>query len=546
MSGFWEKNAVGLGRKRSKKFTLLQGTTFIGGICLFGFAPLVAQAASVKLGDFTITLQSTFGYTLGARTAPVDNGTAGLNNDDGDRNFRSGLMADRFQTLEQLGIVDGSYGFRASALAFIDTVYLQHSQNNSPNTFNSYGIGPHGFPSATVANEGRKFEPLAAFIYGAESFDNGNQKLSWQFGRQTITWGESLFSLDGISGLQAPVDAYQGELLPNPQAQALFLPTGAISAGYDLGNGLSVDAYWQFEYEADILPGVGSYFSPEDFIGPGGQRILGSTISEGAASVYRAPDIRPSNGLNQFGFAAHDSFGNYELGAYFVRGIPKGPNVYTNSPAFFTPEPSGLKVGEYNIVYAQPVNAYAVSASTLFMGANVAAEFSGRTNQPLASAPSYTSANPANYNNPLYAIGDVVDAQMSVLDLTPPLPLMPNGAQIEAELTLNDVLSVTKNKAALIRGNTSEGGGFEGVITPNWFPRSNIEIETPVGWTTTFLGDSQYDSSAAGTGTIDVGLEAVYNANLTVGVNYQRYYGPPNRQGNLDRDFLTAYVQRTF
>lgn len=534
-------------RNLLNRFALLQCAILICiGFVSFCFGSAPANAASITLGDYTITLQSTLGYTVGERTAPVDHKTAALNSDDGDRNFRTGIVENRFQTLEQFQISNGSYGFRASALAWLDTTYLQDNKNNSPNTFNAYGVGRNGFPSATIANDGRRIEPLAAFIYGAESFDSGNQTLSWQFGRQTITWGQSLFSLDGISGLQAPADLNQAKLLPNPQAQALFLPTGAISASYDFGSGVSADAYWQFEYEPDILPGVGSYFSTSDAVGPGGQRLLATPINAGAASIYRAPDIRPANGLNQFGFDAHKTFGASDVALYFLRGIPKTPLVYTELTGKPTPNPNGPKVGQYNVVYAQPVNAFAVSGSTLLWNANVAGEISGRTNQPLVSKASYTPADPANYNHPLYAIGDVLDAQLSAIYVAPPMPLLTNGATIQTELTLNKVLSVTKNKAALVPGNTSEGGSFEIVCSPNWFPRADVEILTPVGWTTTFLGDSQYDGSAAGNSTYNIGIQAIYKANLTVGVNYQRYAGTPARQSTLDRDFVTFYIQRTF
>ncbi len=509
-------------------------------------APM-AHAAGVQLGDVTITLQSTLGYTLGVRTAPVNNGALGLNTDDGDRNFRSGIMENRFQTLEQLGVVDGNYGFRASALAWIDTAYLQRNKNNSPYTVNAFGVGPQGFPSGTVANEGRRIEPLAAFIYGSEYFANGDQKLSWQIGRQTITWGESLFSLDGISSLQAPLDFYEAQSLPNPQAQSLFLPTGAASFAYSFASGLSLAAYWQFEYEPDILPGSGSYFSSADLVGPGASRILVAPLNVTSASIYRGPDIRPSNGLDQFGVSVRQNFGNVQVGAYFVRGIPKTPAIYSTIYATPQPGPAGAALGQYRLVYAQPVNAYAISASTLFHGANVAAEISGRTNQPLiSSVASYNAATPASYDHPLYAIGNVVDAQISALYLTKPMPFMPNGANIAAELTLNKVLGVTKNKQNLAPGNTSEGGAFEITFSPSWFPLNDVEVDLPLGWTTTFMGDSQYDGSAAGTGAIDIGVKAIYKANLTVGFNYQRYYGPSNRQALLDRDFATFYVQRTF
>ena len=111
---------------------------------------------------------------------------------------------------------------------------------------------------------------------------------------------------------------------------------------------------------------------------------------------------------------------------------------------------------------------------------------------------------------------------------------------------MNDVLSVTNRRAALTPGNTSEGGAFETTFRPSWFPTRNLEIDFPVGWTTTFLGDSEYDQSAAGTSTYDIGLVGIYKNNLTFGVNYQRYAGPPNRQSNIDRDFATFYIDKTF
>ena len=543
--------------RRFLRSTLMSGAVLAGGVAGCMVIAPGASALSTQLGDVTITLQSTIGYTIGDRTAPLDNtlietGVApalgGGGADDGDRNFRSGLMESRFQALEQLGIVDGDYGFRASALTWVDTVYLEDNKNNSPETLNSYGIGPRGFVSGTVANEGRRFEPLAAFIYGAENFNGGNERLTWQVGRQTITWGESLFTTYGISGLQAPIDTYQGQIEPNPQAQALFLPTGAASAAFTFANGASVDAYWQFEYEPDILAGVGSYFSPEDFIGPGAQRILGSFVGpdQQALSIYRGQDIRPANGLDQFGLAAHDSYGVSDFGIYFVRAIPKTPGLYIDAPSSFAAAPAGFQVGKFYEFYALPVNAYAVSASTLFDGANFATEISARTNQPFASEIAGTLASVPTYNQALYARGSVLNATFSGIYLTPPLPLLPNGATVDGEVVMNEILGFSEYKQNRLPGTTRGGGAFEATVTPDWFPASGIEIDFPVGLTSTFLGDSAFTSSNAGTGTIDVGVKAIYKSNLTLGVNYQRYYGPVFRQPDLDRDFVTAYIQRSF
>ncbi len=538
-----------------------QSTIFVSTVFTVGLTVPIAHAATWYVGDYRITLQSTLDYTLGVRTSPLEDsyyagneGANGLNVDDGDRNFRSGIMENLFQTTEQLNIQNGNYGFRASAQASIDTVYLQDSKNNSPSTFNSYDVGPKGFPSSTVAQDGRNFRMLAAFVYGAENFDNGQQRLSWQIGRQTITWGESLFSTDGLSGLQAPVNIYYAESEPNPQLQALFLPTGAASFSYDLGNGITADAYWQFEFEPSIYPGVGSYFSFVDLFGPGAQRILATPFSpylpayEQGLSIYRQPDVRPPNGVDQFGFAAHDTIGRYIVGLYFVRGIPKNLYTYTNvSPDLFRPISTGTQIAQYSLVYAQPVNAFAISASTTIGSANVAGELTARVNQPLVSTVDYVGPTTAKYSDPLYAAGNVLNLELNTIDLTEPLPLMPNGATIAGEFTFNDVLDVTARKAALTPGNNPASAGFELTFAPSWYPSPNIQVELPLGWTTQVAGDSQYDIGEwAGASIYDVGLEGVYKNNLTFGVNYQRYAGPRDREPYVDRDFATFYVDKTF
>jgi hypothetical protein len=534
---------------RMKKWCL-QSTTIAGlGMCAV-FSPVGLQratAATYYLGDVTITLQSTVGYNVSQRTAPVDNSILTANNDDGDRNFRSGVFENRIQTLEQLGISDGDYGFRGSLQAWLDTAYLGRNKNNSPSTFNSYGVSSTGFPSATIANEGRRIEMLAAFIYGAEHFNGGEQKLSWQIGRQTITWGQSLFSLNGISGLQAPVDFYEAQTLANPQAQSLFLPTGAASVAYDFGNGTQVMAYWQFEYEPDILPGVGSYFSSSDAVGPGGQRLIESPVVDGqASSIFRGPDVRPTNGLDQFGFSGYAQLGNYNLALYFVRGIPKAPGVMADAPGFFTPTANGLKIGEYRLYYAQPVNAYAASISTVLHQINLASELSFRTNQPLLSEPSFGDGVEASFGNPLYARGTVMNFLLNGIYVTPAMPVFTNGGTVEAELTFNDVLGVSHDKEVLLPGTTRGGGSFDIGWTPQYFPRSDLEVDFPVSYNVNFLGDSQFSGLNAGTATIDVGVKGIYKTNLNFGITYQRYAGPPNRQADIDRDFAQLYIQRTF
>jgi len=522
--------------------TLLAGSAAL--LLLSPFAARPARAQTVQTGPFTITLQSTLSWTGGVRTGSFDNAyynsaAAGVITDDGDRNFHSGIAANRFQTVEQLNIQDGDYGLRASALAFIDTVYLTDNRNNSLSganpfgTLNYSGSGPRGFPSQTVSDDGRRFEPLALFLYGAEDFDGGVTRLNWQIGRQTITWGESLFSPDGVASIQAPADAYLSSLLPNPQVQSIFLPTGAARFAYHFASGVTLDGYWQFEYEPDVLPGVGSYFSPADFIGPGAQQLY--PVAYGPIT-QRAPDQRPNNGLDQFGISLRDTVGNYTYGAYFVRAIAKAPGLYE-------PGTEG-GFGPYALYYPEPENAYVTSISTLLGEANVAGELDGYTGAPLASDGALFPG--VTYSNPNYAKGDVINGQVSAIYITPPLPIFKNGMTITAETWFNKVVSITENRAALAPGD-DEGMGSDIEVEPNFFPTGDLEMQFPVSWRPQFIGKSpRFDAASAGTGTINVGVDFTYKSNLDLTINYKHFYGSPGRQTYFDRDFVTAELQRTF
>jgi hypothetical protein len=529
--------------------------------------PAVRAATLYNNGTVTISLESTLSWTLGVRVAPTNSQLlASSNNDDGDRNFRHGVMENRGDILEQLDIADGNYGFHGSFAAWLDTVYLQHNQNNSPSTYNNSGPN-NSFTSATVNREGRRFEPLTAYIFGSKYFDNGNQNFTWRIGRQTVLWGDSLyFGKDAIAGGQAPIDLYRAQAVADLQAQDLFLPTGSIYASYDINPHLTIQAYDNFEYEADQYPGVGSYFQFTDFLAPGGQRILLGPVGNGELSIYHGRDQTPHNGFGQFGVALRSHVGTVDIGAYYIRFDDKSAQVYdfTNKNDIPTPAKGGLSFGTYSLVYPQNINAFGISASGLVLDANVAGEISGRTNMDLYSGPGITvpygeEANTTNH--PRYAVGDVIDAQISTIYDTPALPLMPGGASIMAEAIWNKVLTVTQNKAALVPDRTAVGSAFQVVFTPTYyevFPQT--EIDLPIGLTSNIIGRSQYDASInAGTGLIDLGVKAIYRQTWILGTNYAHYYGTPtavaaadnnpsgtNGEAFVDRDFVSIYVQHTF
>ena len=83
-------------------------------------------------------------------------------------------------------------------------------------------------------------------------------------------------------------------------------------------------------------------------------------------------------------------------------------------------------------------------------------------------------------------------------------------------------------------------------------PNTNLSIPLGIQWFPT--GRSQFDPNMnAGTGTLNIGLQLVYDAVWQAGVNYQDYLGSTSLRSNgsskqplADRGNISFYIERTF
>lgn len=137
------------------------------------------------------------------------------NQDDGDRNFKKGLISNRVDLLTEMDVVFGNFGGRVSGAAWYDDIYNRSNDNNSPGTVNHVSRPFNEFTKSTEKLHGRKGELLDAFIFGKGTLGEGN--VSFRLGRHALLWGESLFvEADGIEpvvGLPDP-EAYLHAALP--------------------------------------------------------------------------------------------------------------------------------------------------------------------------------------------------------------------------------------------------------------------------------------------------------------------------------------------
>ncbi len=191
-----------------------------------------------------------------------------------------------------------------------------------------HGNGPNGYAAGTpLSDEGfsdtSKFsgiQILDAYIYGA--FDLGETPLDVRLGRQVVSWGESTFIQGGINAIN-PLDV-SALRRPGATLKEGLLPVGMLFANAGLSENLSVEAFYQYEWEKTQIDGCGTFFATVDYAADGCNFITaaGSDAQAVAGGVYakRKTDIEPDDG-GQYGVAVRyysEALNDTEFGLYYM------------------------------------------------------------------------------------------------------------------------------------------------------------------------------------------------------------------------------------
>ena len=546
---------------RGRLLATIGGTAFVAGagVLLLGAAP--ARALNLYDGsnygnNLEINLTTTVSWTGAVR---VNGESAVLRSEDGDNNFAHGLFSDLFSAVPVLDIRDGDFGAHVSGQFYINTPYLGTNQNDEPGYSGAiYTHKQTDFTSATRNVDGENAQLLDAFVFGQHSFDDG-QSLQVKIGRSVLFWGQSLFEAsDSISAGQAPVNVVSAQNLVNPEAQQVFMPVGQAIVTYQPVSGITIQGYYQFEWEHDYLQGEGAYFDTNNLVDKGG-----SYLNFGAYGLSRAKDIDPEHQNGQFGLSYQQEVGNVDLGAYVLRFDAKSPELGIFGPGALgqigNPAAHATSIGTYQVAYARDIWLQGASFSTNVGPANVAGEFSVREHQPLVpnNGGLYTITTTNTNGDPSYPTGTTWDAQLSEIDVTDALPGIPGGVTIEGEVVVNHLIHVNHNRWATTTNPNGLGSGGQGtaaafdysVIPAYNDVLPNLNITVPISLSYNFLGRSYVDSGLYhGTGTLDVGVTGTYKVNWIASLNYQDYLGKPSVANNAlaDRGYVSLNLQHTF
>jgi len=298
-----------------------------------------AQGVEFNMGQIEGSFDSQISMGSSWRVENQDSVITGAqgNSDDGDRNYKNG---DAFSQ-----IVKGSHDLQFSYQNFGGFVrgkywYDSALDNNAVeygHTPTSANNGVNGAPltfndDTATALDDSNFDDLSkakgatildAFVYG--SFELGEMPLDVRVGKQVVSWGESTFIRGGVNSIN-PVDI-NAFVRPGAEIKEGLLPVNMAFANIGLTDNLSMETFYQLEFQETVVPGCGTYFSTSDTAAPGCNTV---SVGGGLTSVARnADDVREASDDGQFGLAFRyisEALGDTEFGFYAM-------NIHSRAPA---------------------------------------------------------------------------------------------------------------------------------------------------------------------------------------------------------------------
>jgi hypothetical protein len=541
------------------------------------FACGQAQAFEFDTGDSDLKVRwdNTIKYSTIYRLQDPDSAQlaryVGSPAGDGDRNFKKGIASNRLDLLTEFDVVHGgNKGLRISGTGWYDDVY-QHGNDNATGLSHNLSVGAKQYNSETRKAVGNDTKLLDAFVF--LKGDIGTMPASVRVGRHAVIYGETLMSgANGIAAAQGPVDIVKAATVPGAQVKEFLLPTNQISATLQPTNQISLGGYYQFKWEKSSFFPAGSFLSPNDVVGPGGESMLD------VLPVTRTIDMEPKK-TGQWGAQLRykPDWVDAEFGFYAAKYHDKTPSaVYVNvgvNPFIPAPPPASIAPTTYTRVYQQDIKTYGVSASTVLGSDNVSIEASLRDNMPLTGgvcAPTSLSGcgyfvntttllgGPAydNKDNPLYAVGKTGHITLVDIHVIQPNALLKDGGSVATQLDWHTVRSVTKNPSMIDPTTSKSASQITIAFQADYFQiMDGLDLSIPIVLSHSLSGRSRvYVGWVENGGSLDVGANFKYRNLWKAGINYHHFLGKHGAsigngsfdQTQFDRNYLSFNISTSF
>lgn len=285
----------------------------------------------------------------------VNNGGRGLSqtSDDGHLNFKRGETFSKiFKGIHDLELKYGDTGVFVRGKYWYDFELKDESRQFKDISDNNR---KEGAKSAGA-------QILDAFVY--HNYSIADQPGSVRLGKQVISWGESTFIQSGINSVN-PIDV-SAFRRPGAEIKEGLIPVNMFSLQQSLTENLSMEAFYQLEWDQTVTDNCGTFFSQADIVSDGCDRNLNvlslpnatqlTSINNTLRALGGTPISGTSEGLivgragdkdarddGQWGLAFRYMFEplDTEFGAYFM-------NYHSRAPIFSGVAPSARGLAAAN------------------------------------------------------------------------------------------------------------------------------------------------------------------------------------------------------
>ena len=336
-------------------------------LAVAAFSAASASALEFQMGPVSAQLNTSLSWGIGMRTEEQDMGQIAPQNkaggegstynyDDGTLNYeKNDLITNVVKGNVDLEMVMGDGGAFFRGTAFYDDVIMNQDPAFKP------------YIDETKDAAGAGYDLLDAFVW--YNFDMGYVPASVRLGRQVVSWGESTFILGGINSIN-PVNA-SAIRKPGVEVKEVLLPVNMAYGSFGLTDTVTLEAFYQLEWEKTRPDACGTFFSTVDIVADGcGPVYLGGTQSElEIAELYEqgyaqaiteriTPDDEPKDD-GQFGIALRwysEDLGDTEFGFYHM-------NIHSRLP-YISGYAAGGDIGafpKYQIVYPEDIKLTGIS-----------------------------------------------------------------------------------------------------------------------------------------------------------------------------------------
>jgi hypothetical protein len=243
------------------------GLAFLTSAAVLVFC-LPAMGFQFDVGEFEASLDTTLSYGATFRTEDPDSRLVSIgkeggeayseNVDDGTLNYDTGLVSSTAKITSELELSYLYFGGFFRGTGFYDFVNMDSDREHVPLTDEAKDL------------VGSDVRLLDAFL--AVDFDAGMVPITLRVGEQMLSWGESTFITNSINTInRADVAALR---LPGSEIKEALIPEGMAYLAVGATENISVEAYYEYDWEQTDIDPSGSYFSTNDFAGEGGSKVM--------------------------------------------------------------------------------------------------------------------------------------------------------------------------------------------------------------------------------------------------------------------------------